>query len=188
MSISKPARNSLLAIAQILLACSCSRAPESYPPPVQVIWPSGPEPAVAIPAGRLTIAMSDPDIDAHILHDVYPALTGAEWRFTGPHPAFRAEVDDRHNLDFYVRFFVGDDVLLSSRSMEFSVNINGHQFHSYRFSSPGDTEYRRPVPDDWIATAGPIDISLDVNTTWRLPDGTVYGLFLNSIGFARRSK
>jgi hypothetical protein len=186
MSISKPARNSLLAIAQILLACSCSRVPESYPPPVQVIWPSGAEPAVTIPAGRLTIAMSDPDADAHILRDVYPALTGAEWRFTGPHPAFRVEIHDRHDLDFYIRFFVRDDFLLARGSMEFSGNINGHFFRSYRFSSPGDIEYRRPIPDDWIAATGPIDISIDVTPPGRFPDGTVYGLFLNSIGFARR--
>ena len=188
MNISRLPHSSLLAIALIFLACSCSRAPESYPPPVQVMLPPRPEPAVVLPVSRLALAMSDPDIDTHVLRDVYAELHATEWRFTGLHPAFRFDFDERHNLDFYIRLLIGDDSLLARGPVEFTVNINGHRFRSYRFSYPGDTEYRHPVPDDWIAVAGPIDISLDINPPWRLPDGTVYGLFLNSIGFARRSK
>jgi hypothetical protein len=141
-----------------------------------------------MPTNRLALAMSDPDIDARVLRDVYPELHATEWRFTGPHPAFRFDPDDRHSLDFYIRFLIGDDSLLARGPVEFAVNINGHRFRSYRFSYPGDTEYRHPVPDDWIAVAGPIHISLDIDPPWRLADGTIYGLFLNSIGFARRLK
>ena len=150
--------------------------------------PPGPEPAVAMPASRMSLEMSDPDAGSHILRDVNTETQGTEWRYTGLHPAFRLDLAGRRDLDFYVRFLVGDDSLLARGPFEFSVNINGHRFQSYRFSYPGDTEYRHPVPDDWIARTGPIDISLDIDPPWRLPDASVQGLYLHSIGFARRTK
>lgn len=188
MSISKPGRKSSLVAALLFAACSCARAPESYAPPLQVVLPNGPEPSVAVPASRLLLAMSDPDVNAHILRDVYAAPDGTEWRFTGLHPQFRFPVSERRDLDFYIRFLVGDDSLLARGPVEFSVEINGHRFRSYRFSFPGDTEYRHAVPDDWIAGPAPVDISLDIDPAWKLADGTVFGLYLHSIGFARRLK
>jgi|SRR5579871_5171990 len=176
------------ALVAAALTCSCAQAPESYPPPRQVVMPAGPEPSVAVPAGRLALAMSDPDVNACILRDVYAAPDGSEWRFTGLHPEFRIPISERHGLDFYIRFLVGDDSLLARGPVEFAVHINGHEFRSYRFAYPGDMEYRHPVPDAWIENPGPVGIALDVDPPWRVPDGTVYGLYLNSIGFERRAK
>jgi hypothetical protein len=152
------------------------------------MMPAGPEPSAAAPADRLALAMSDPDVNGHIVSDVYAAADGAEWRFTGLHPEFRFSIGERRDLNFYIRFLVPAESLLARGPVELAVNINGHRFRSYRFPVPGDMEYRHPVPDSWIEAPGPVDISLDVDPPWRVADGTVYGLYLNSIGFERSAK
>jgi hypothetical protein len=177
-----------LGLALLCSMWSCARPPESYPPPLQIVFPSGPEPVVTPPAGdRLLLAMSDPDVNSHILGDVYADREGAEWRFTGPHPRFRLHLQNSVNLGFYVRFFIHDESLAAHGQTSLSVDINGHRFGS-RFSLPGDMEYRHLIPENWITAPGPVDISLDVDPPWRFSDTTVYGLHLHSIGFERRGK
>ena len=132
--------------------------------------------------------MADPDISQHILADVYPAPAEAEWRFTGLHPRFRMQVQDSSQLDFYVRFFVHEESLLARGAVSFVVDVNGNRFHSNRFPLPGDLEYRHPIPQAWIGAPGLVEISLDIQPPWRYSDGTIYGLYLNSIGFERRAK
>ncbi len=186
MSNRKPAPKTVLFAAALLL-CSCSRNPE-YPPPVQIVLPSGPEPAItSLSADRMVVAMADPNVNSHIVQDVFEAPDGAEWRFTGLHPKLRLQIDNPSNLDFYLRFAMQDESLKSRGPVSFSVGINGHKFQSYRFALPGDFEYRHPIPPDWLQAPGPVDISLDIDPAWRTPDGTVYGLLLHSIGFERRS-
>jgi len=186
MSYTKPAPSFLLALA--LLLSACARAPESYPAPVQIALPGGSEPAVTAPPGdRLLLAMSDPDVNQHILSHVYSAPDGSEWRFTGPHPRFRLDVQSAADLAFYVRFFVHDEALLAVGRTSLSVSINGHRFGA-QFALPGDMEYRHPIPQDWINAPGTVEIALDVEPAWRFSDGTVYGLHLHSVGFERRRK
>jgi hypothetical protein len=188
MSDSNSALRFPLTIALFAFVSSCARAPEWYSPPLQVVLPSGPEASVPASARRMLLAMSDPDVNAHILRDVYAAPDGAEWRFTGLHPAFRFSVDDGGDLDFYIRFRVSAESLLARGPVEFAVDFNGHAFRSYRFAFDGDMEYRHPIPEAWIEAGGQVDISLDVDPPWRLSDGTVYGLHLHSIGFERRGQ
>src|ERR1017187_10036719 len=82
-------------------ACAASGEPKPYAPPPQVVMPSGPEPAVATASGeQLLVTMSDSHASAHILGDVFTAIEGAEFRFTGLHPQFLLQVDDPAGLDF----------------------------------------------------------------------------------------
>ncbi|HTS50543.1 MAG TPA: hypothetical protein VMH05_21505 [Bryobacteraceae bacterium] len=144
---------------------------------------------MSMPAGDgLLLAMADPDAGQHILADVYPAPDGVEWRFTGLHPKFRLHIQDSSKLDFYIRFFVHEESLIARGPLSFWVDINGHRFLSSRFSLPGDLEYRHAVPPAWIDAPGSVDISLDIQAPWRYPDGTIYGLYLHSIGFERRDR
>jgi hypothetical protein len=172
----------------ILLLSACSH-PDAFPPPAQVVMPSGPEPAAAAEnAARPLLAMSDPDADAHIIRDVPPAGNDPDWRFTGLHPKFRLELVDVSHLVFYVRFFNHGEALLARGPVSFKVDINGKQFQSERFPYEGDAEYRHPLPDGFIARPGLVEISLDISPPWQYPgDGTV-GVLLHSIGFQQAAK
>ncbi|HYL77205.1 MAG TPA: hypothetical protein VEU96_23525 [Bryobacteraceae bacterium] len=176
------------ALLPILLLCACSH-PDAFPPPPQVVMPSGPEPAAASEnSARPLLAMSDPDADAHILRDVPHAGDDPDWRFTGPHPKFRLELQDVSHLVFYVRFFNHREALLARGPVTLAVDINGKQFHSERFAFEGDVEFRRPLPDGFIAKPGPVEVSLDISPPWHYPgDGTV-GVLLHSIGFQQAEK
>lgn len=178
----------MIALLSILILCACSH-PEAFPPPAQVVMPSGPEPPAASEnSARPLLAMSDADADAHILRDVPPARDDPDWRFTGPHPKFRLELHDVSHLVFYVRFFNHREALLARGPVTFAVEINNKQFRSERFSFEGDVEYRHPLPDGFMAKPGPVEISLDISPPWHYPgDGTV-GVLLHSIGFQQAEK
>jgi len=168
----------------IILSAACSRQVPSYPPPAQVVLPSGPEPPlVADPSPGRLIAMSDPDADSHILSGVFAADQGAEWRFTGPTARFRFDVPQTTGLSFYMRFFNTADALRARGPMSFSVLVNGNRIVSPRYTGSGDQEFRRPIPAGWILKPGPVDVSIEIDPPWHASDGMSYGVMLNSIGF-----
>jgi len=160
--------------------------PEAFAPPQQIQMPSGPEPAITPIHDPRLIEMSDPEAASHILADLLETEPGLEWRFTGSHPRFRLQLDSPvpANFVFYLRFFNHEQAIKARGPVAFDVTINGHRFRSYRFSAPGDIEYRRPIPGDWIAGARSIEIALDIDPPWRQSDGVVYGVSIHSIGFA----
>ncbi|HEV2688502.1 MAG TPA: hypothetical protein VGV35_08100 [Bryobacteraceae bacterium] len=172
----------------IFFLAACSH-PEAYPPPAQVVLPSGPEPAVAPPTGpRQMVAMSDPDADAHILADVFPANDDPEYRFTGLHPRFRLEVRDPSRLVFYLRFFNAGDALLARGPVSFTVKINGKKFRSQNFVYEGGVEYRHLLPDGTVTQPGSVEVSLDISPPWHYPGDGTLGLMLHTIGFEQAPK
>ena len=180
-------RIGILIAAISLGACS---HPDAYPPPAQIILPSGPEPAVHLTLGpRQLVAMSDPDADKHLLADVYPAGDDPEWRFTGLHPRFRFELQDTSHLWFYLRFFNHVEALRTRGLVSFVVNINGKQIRSPRFAFEGEQEFRYPVPQGAITAPGSVEVSVDVSAGWQFPGSPdLYGLLLHTIGFERVPK
>jgi len=175
----------LFALACAAILPGCSRLPEAFSPPQQIELPSGPEPAATPIRNLLLLEMSDPDIGSHILADVLENQPGIEWRFTGPHPRFRLQWDapPPPKLVFYLRFYNHEEALKARGPVFLSITINGHTFRSDRFASNGDIEYRRQIPDEWIAGVHTIDIALNVDPPWRAPDGITYGVSIHSIGF-----
>lgn len=174
-----------IAIA-LLSGSSCFGETKSYPPPPQVVMPSGPEPPIAVAAGeRLLVAMSDPDANVHILADVFDAPDGSEFRFTGLHPQFLLHVDNLAGLVLYVRFFNHDEALRARGPVSLTVRVNGKTLESRRFDTPGDLESRWPLREGWLEKPGPVEISLDVDPPWPQPGGTKRGVLMHSIGFER---
>jgi hypothetical protein len=177
----------MVMLSVLTFAFSCR--PPAYPPPVQVVLPSGPEP---LPGwenqSELLLEMSDPNANSRIVQDVFPGVSGAEWRLTGAHPRFRLQVPVAAKISFYMRFFVHAESLRARGPIAITVNINGNTFQTYRFKQAGDMEYSKAIPESWIRGPGRIDISLDVDPPWRFPDGTTYGILLHSIGFEKREK
>lgn len=172
-----------VALAAILIVWSCT--PAAYAPPAQVAMPSGPEPpATPNPDAGLIVTMSDPDANAHILGDVFPAEPGSEWRFTGLHPKFRLEVQRVVPLTFYMRFSNISEMLRDRGPAIFSIAINGKPFH--RFTATIEPEHRWPVPDGWIVKPGSVEVSIDISPPWRGPFNTTMGIHLHSVGFEER--
>ena len=177
---------SLLPILLLVICASCAKPP-SYAPPAQVILPSGPEPASGAAASeRLVIAMSDTDVNSHVVSDVFTGLDRAEFRFTGLHPQFQIQVANPKNLDLYVRLFNHDEALRDRGPVHVTATLNGKSFPLPPFDARGDQEFRLPLPDGWLDKPGPVEISLDIDPPWHHPDGNTYGILLNAIGFVRR--
>lgn len=116
--------------------------------------------------------MSDPDASTRIITDVFPGDPGDEWRLTGLHPKFQLQIQRVSPLNFYMRFENSE-----SEPVSFTITIDGHSFQSPRFST-GSQEYRRPLPDGWLAKPGPVDITVEI--------AAPHGILLHSIGFEER--
>ena len=134
----------------------------------------------------LLLEMSDPTANSQILADIAPETNGAEWRFTGAHPRFRLQLHSARALNFYMRFFLHDQSLRDRGPVSFRVTLNGHSFQTYRFTQAGDMEYRRPIPESWVAAPAAVEVALDVDPPWHLADGAALGVLLHSIGFEKR--
>jgi len=158
--------------------------PDSYPPPAQIVMPAGAEPAIPAKTGpREFLAMSDPDVDAHILGDVFPPDDNVEWRYTGLHPRFRLDVRDQSRLVFYLRFFNPGDALRERGPVTVTVNINGQKATSQRFAYEADQEMRYRLIPGILTQPGPVEITLDISPAWH-----DYGLMIHSIGFERAAQ
>ena len=174
-----------MALAVVLILGSCT--PPPYAPPPQVRLPQGPEPPLTRdPKAGLILAMSDPDANDHILADVFPADVGSEWRFTGVHPKFRLDVRHTAPLNFYLRFWVTDEMVRDRGPVTIAISIGGKPFQAPRFTTNGEREYRWPAPDRVVPATGSIDVSLDISPPWRGPGGNLYGILLNTVGFEER--
>lgn len=150
--------------------------------------PSGPEASLNTDADGdgLLLEMSDPASNSQIVGGMAPGTTGSEWRFTRAHPRFRLQLRTAGPFTFYIRFFLHEQSLPVRGPITLNVTVNGHSFQTYRFTQAGDTEYRKPMPESWIVAPGPVDFAMDVDPPWRLPDGTIWGVLLHSIGFEKR--
>ena len=183
------AHPALPVLFSVALTCLSSCTPPAYPPPHQIVMPMAPETSWSPDAergGSMLLEMSDPTANSAILGGVAPDLSGSEWRFTGAHARFRLQLRTVGSLNFCMRFFLHEESLRSHGPLSFRIGLNGNSFQTYRFTQAGDMEYSKPIPESWIPAPGAVDIALDVDPPWRLPDGTTLGVLLHSIGFQKR--
>lgn len=170
--------------------CSCGRSPQWYAPPAQYAMPAGPEPQaeVADPF-RPVLAMSDSDIDTHIVQDVSSAADGEEWRWTSEHPKFRLTLRQTEGLDFVMRFMLASQTLRDTGPVTITIRINGQVLDQQRFDKPGEREYLHPLPAGLLKAQEPVVIALDVQPPWVSPDNpSKLGILLYSIGFVGQGR
>jgi len=77
----------------------------------------------------------------------------------------------RRLAQFLHRFFLHEESLRSHGPLFFRIAA-WQLLSDLPITQAGDMEYRKPIPDSWIPAPGPVDIALDVDPPWRLPDGT----------------
>ena len=165
---------------------ACSRAPDSYPPPVQFVMPSGPEPAAALPGpNRPLLAMADADWKSHVLEGVLDGPDGESFRWCRPVARFRVTPNDVHVLQFYMRFIVVDDALRQTGAVTIAISINGHTLDRPRITTGGEQEYVHDVPQGWLVAREPVTIALDAQPGLVVSPTERLGVLLNSIGFRK---
>jgi hypothetical protein len=162
----------------LLALCGCERAPESYPVPEQ----RRPVEA-ANPAADMMIDLGSPDVEPHIVKDVYEN-SGSPWRWTDAEPTLKVLVFTTAHVKLTADFSIWDEGFKQTGPLELSFLVNGNTLDHVRYTSPGPKHFEKAVPPGWLVTDVETNISVKIDRLYVSPrDGKKFGIILSSIGF-----
>ncbi|HLJ14651.1 MAG TPA: hypothetical protein VKV15_09160 [Bryobacteraceae bacterium] len=168
----------------ILLVCvllsACQRWPDSYPAPEQS--PPVEAPPFAAPA---IIALRGPDVDEHIVRDVWLGASPIPWRWTGKQPLLKLQLHSSVGRKFVSDYTVPEATFKYTGPVRISFFANGHLLDTVRVAKPGSGYFEKPVPENWLHPGAENTVGAEIDKVWIDPhNGARYGFILSSIGFA----
>ena len=169
----------LLFVGILLLASSCNRYPESYPPPQQF------EPPAAEFSESLAafIEMSDPSASSHLVSDIH-ALEADQWRWTGQRPALRFQRSNTDQQKLSLDLVVVEAAIQQTGPIAVTFLVNDHVLEEVRYDTPGQKRFEKPVPPEWLSPEGTTSVSAAIDKVWRAPnDERTLGVILLRAGF-----
>jgi hypothetical protein len=172
-----------VALAIALTAMSCTPLPESYPVPEQRAAADGPDPEPL----RGFVSMDDPRAPDYILGDFLEAPPGQLWRWTGPRPAVRLRTDSAEKLTLRVRLTFPEHSHGPLMPIPVRFLINEKLLERVEFKKPGEIDYRKDIPKEWILTNQDNHVRCEIEKVYvAAADGAKLGMIISEIGFERR--
>jgi hypothetical protein len=171
-----------VALAVLLGACltGCATAPEWYPIPPQREFIA----RDVFGAVRFAIAMTDPNVNEHIVADIASAWEGNGWRWTGARPVLRFTLPKIEKLTFFARFTVAGATFVQTGPVTLSFFINDRLLGKVRYAAEGDQRYEKPVPSEWLRLDEPNQVVIEIDPPYVSPgDQTKLGVNLYELGF-----
>jgi hypothetical protein len=169
-------------VALSLLLCSCTRYPESYPPPEQrhPVTGGSPDPSA------MMVTMTDADAPLHFVKDIdLEAPAGSLWRWAGPQPTLKILAQGTQNLKLSVDFTLWPTAFEQTGPVELTFFVNTRQLDKVRYTTPGDKHFQKPIPEDWLTTEIESTISIAIDKMFVGSDGKKFGFILSSAGFVQ---
>lgn len=170
-------------VPMLLLLCSCTPIPESYPVPAQHTPVTAPEPAIL----HSFISMTDPRAEVFLVKGI-GVIEGLKWRWTTEAPRLRLHVEDTSDLDVVIDFTVSEVTLKQTGPIRLQVFANDRLIGRETFPQAGDKTFRHPVPSEFLKSNEENELSLLVENPWISPvDGAKLGVLLTDAGFLKRT-
>jgi hypothetical protein len=162
--------------------CSCTRYPESYPPPEQRHPAEGANPDSA----PMLVEMSNPGASSHIVKDIDPGEPGAQWRWTKQNPTVKILAVTTEDLKLTVDFTLWDVAFQQTGPVELTFAVNEHTLDKIRYATPGEKHFEKLIPPEWLGSDVESTISINIDKLYIAPqDGAKFGFILSRIGFSR---
>ncbi len=128
--------------------------------------------------------MMDPDVDAHIVRDIGPAVD-PRWRWTQSHPALRIRVHGVEPLIYSIDFTLPEVTFRDTGPVTITFLVNDHVLDRVRYTASGSQHFEQAVPRDWIPQDQVATVGAEIDKLWRSPDdGKTYGFILSRMGLA----
>lgn len=160
----------------------CSRAPETFPPPIQRTTPPD-VPELKQPVGVL-IAMDDSDADEAIVRDVQGRVEGIGWRWTHQYPELRFRLERTENQKLTIDFSFPEQNFKETGPVTVSFFVNGRLLDKVRYTTHGDKHFEKPVPAAWLKAGEYTFFRAAVDPPWIAPtDKARLGFVLFRVGF-----
>lgn len=129
------------------------------------------------------VEMSDPEVSAHFVKDIYPQ-SDPSWRWTGQNPTLQLLLLFTDNLKFNADFALWEDGFKVTGPIDVSYWVNGRFLDKVHYTSPGDKHFEKPVPPDWLSTDSETTVAMSCDKLYVSPkNGIKFGLILVRIGF-----
>lgn len=172
----------LIATAFLGILYSCSRAPESYPPPEQRKPIENPRP---YRIARI-INMNDSDVTAHFVKDIDSALQGGLWRWAKQRPTIKLTLRDTSNQKFTIDFAISDETLKETGPVTISFFVNDHPLDQVRYDKGGIKHFEKPVSAEWLKANAENTVAAGIDKMWTSKaDGVQLGFLLIRMGLTQ---
>ena len=171
----------VIALALLLLA-GCSRAPDSYPPPIQ----RKPLADLEESASGILIEMSDANAGAHFVRDISLGLEGGRWRWTTQRPELKFFLESTKGLKLVWDFSVAEVTFKETGPVTVSFFVNGKPVGRLPCPKPGDYRFEQPVREDLLRAKEDNTIAAQADKLWvSQSDGVKLGFTMTRAGFLR---
>jgi hypothetical protein len=169
-----------LPILLAMLLAGCARYPEPFSPPEQR------QPLDADAPDRLKhyFAMNEPVAARHFVSGILPELHDGSWRWTLQRPTFRFSLPATSGLSLEADITVPDVSFRQTGPVNITVWIDTRQLDVIHFSKDEKILYRKPVPSEWLSTARPVQVTMEIDKLMRSGD-QAWGFIITSIGFTQ---
>ncbi|MBI5085862.1 MAG: hypothetical protein HZB13_14840 [Acidobacteria bacterium] len=165
-----------------MLLGGCVKYPEPYRPPERRQPLELREP---VRLGHFT-AMNSPHAPDHLVSDVLPELHDGAWRWTMQCPTFQFQLPVTRAMRLLADITVPDITFNQTGPVKITVHVSGHPLGTIEVLKPGQLQWEKDVPADWLITARPVLVRLAIDKMWTSPDdGTRRGFIITRLGFVQ---
>ena len=162
----------------LVLSAACQREPLWYPIPRQHTPPPGKDPDLL---GQYMLA-GDTVSDVYVVQGLGDPQTG--WRWSGERIEMRFRLRNPNPKTFQMRFDVNQVTFKDTGPITITFVINGHVLDKVRYDQPGDKEFKKPVPTEWLDYEAENTFVAEIDKPWASPtDGVKLGIIFKEAGF-----
>lgn len=165
-----------------LALAGCVKYPEPYRPPIQR------RPMELTETNRLKhfVNMSAPDAMNYVVADVMPELHDDNWRWTLKSPTLQFQLPSTQSMRFRADLTIPDITYQQTGPVKITIYIGGHLLDTIDCPKPGQRNWEKAVPPEWLTTDTPVLVRMEIDKLWTAPaDGVQRGFILTRIGFVQ---
>ena len=173
-------RPALLLFAVAL--AGCVKYPQPYRPPIQR------RPMEVTDTNHLKhfVHMNAPDAMHYVVADVLPEVNDANWRWTLKSPTLQFELPSTKSMSLRINLTIPDITFKQTGPIKITVHVGGHLLDTIDCPKPGERNFEKAVPAEWLTTDAPVLVRMEIDKIWTSPsDGAKRGFILTRIGFVQ---
>jgi hypothetical protein len=131
--------------------------------------------------------MNGRDAPAHIVSGVVPDPDqNNPWRWCLERAEFRFGLRTTRGLRLRAEVGTPDITMKDTGPLTIRTWVENHLLLEHKFDQPGNATLQQEVPEEWLTTAVPVRVRLEVDKVWVSPqDGARRGFLLSKVGFVQ---